>query len=83
MDNLYYLHLWSKLHQQEMLREARERQLVAQARANRGRRSAPGRVGIVRATGGSEAEKNRVPIWRKLITARSNRGSSVEGRGGP
>lgn len=50
MDNLYAIHTLSNLYRGERLREARERHLVKQARADRKQRSGRGRAGPVSAT---------------------------------
>lgn len=74
MDNLYDFYSWSKLHQQEMLREARERRLAEQVRAGQGgRRSGRSRagllLGLLRVTGGREGEKGRPPLGPTPATA--------------
>lgn len=50
MNYPYDLHAWSKHYRQEALKEARERHLAEQARADRKQRSGQSRVGVVCAT---------------------------------
>jgi len=46
MESYYELHPWSKQYREEVLGEARKRDLVARARVGRQRRSGRSRVGL-------------------------------------
>jgi hypothetical protein len=61
MDPWYDLHSWSKLYRQEAQREARERDLVEQARTSDSPRSGRSSVNWIR--------KQALPLLRKAYLA--------------